>query len=89
MLISSYKDDCSQYALPIACFKFSVAASHIVVLSADSEVQLIKGSGAKKFFCCTAIVFFYEKFDFFGPEFASVNDLEHTLVLLLLWVLRV
>ena len=55
-----------------------------MVSSADSEVQLIKGSGAKKFFRCTAIVFFYEKFDFFGPEFASVNDLKHTLVLLLL-----
>lgn len=86
VLISSIKNDCSPVRRLPACFKAFVAASHTVrrLLSYDSEVELIESSLVKKFLCSDAVFSFYEQFDILRSEFASVNDLEHTLVLLLL-----
>ena len=58
-------------------------------LSSDSERKLIEGRCLKEIFCGRAILTFYEHLDRVGPEFFSVNDLEHTPVLLFLSVLGI
>ena len=81
-----------QYARkPSVSLSISIVASHTVgwLLSSDSEHELIETSLLEKCLCSNAILIFYEQFDLVGPESVSVNDLEHTLVLLFLSVIRV
>jgi len=69
----------------------SIIASHteLWLLSSDSERELIEGCRLEERLCSNSILALYELLDLERPEFVGVDDLEHTLVLLLLRVLRV
>lgn len=85
-----------QYACSVI-FKVSVAASHTVGWAAqlllrsflNLEYKLVERHLFEERLSSEAVLVLDEHLDLIGPEFVSVNDLEHTLVLLPLSVLGV
>lgn len=87
-----FKSVHSSVGLPVIFKKsvhYCVSNCEDWLLSSDSELKLIECSLDKECLCGNTILTFYESLDVLRPEFACINDLEHTLVLLLLCVLSI